>query len=39
MALTTRRTALTTLGAALAGSIALPAAPAPAGERTPRPRP
>ncbi|MFJ4719733.1 phosphatidylinositol-specific phospholipase C/glycerophosphodiester phosphodiesterase family protein [Streptomyces luteogriseus] len=39
MALTTRRTALTTLGAALAGSIALPAAPASAGERTPRPRP
>ncbi|GHC80176.1 phosphatidylinositol-specific phospholipase C/glycerophosphodiester phosphodiesterase family protein [Streptomyces violaceochromogenes] len=39
MALTTRRTALTTLGAALAGSIALPAAPAGAGERTHRPRP
>ncbi|MFJ7343601.1 phosphatidylinositol-specific phospholipase C/glycerophosphodiester phosphodiesterase family protein [Streptomyces sp. NPDC101110] len=39
MALTTRRTALTTLGAALAGSIALPAAPATAGERTHRPRP
>ncbi|MFJ3509423.1 phosphatidylinositol-specific phospholipase C/glycerophosphodiester phosphodiesterase family protein [Streptomyces luteogriseus] len=39
MALTTRRTALTTLGAALAGSTALPAAPAPAGERTSRPRP
>ncbi|MEU0895054.1 phosphatidylinositol-specific phospholipase C/glycerophosphodiester phosphodiesterase family protein [Streptomyces massasporeus] len=39
MALTTRRTALTTLGAALAGSIALPTAPASAGERTPRPRP
>ncbi|MEU9571882.1 phosphatidylinositol-specific phospholipase C/glycerophosphodiester phosphodiesterase family protein [Streptomyces massasporeus] len=39
MALTTRRTALTTLGAALAGSIALPAAPASAGERTPGPGP
>ncbi|MFD8225548.1 phosphatidylinositol-specific phospholipase C/glycerophosphodiester phosphodiesterase family protein [Streptomyces massasporeus] len=39
MALTTRRTALTTLGAALAGSIALPAAPASAGERTTGPRP
>ncbi|MET9574562.1 MULTISPECIES: phosphatidylinositol-specific phospholipase C/glycerophosphodiester phosphodiesterase family protein [Streptomyces] len=39
MALTTRRTALTTLGAALAGSIALPAAPASAGEHTHRPRP
>ncbi|SMQ14731.1 Glycerophosphoryl diester phosphodiesterase family protein [Streptomyces sp. Ag82_O1-12] len=39
MALTTRRTALTTLGAALAGSIALPAAPASAGERTPGRRP
>ncbi|MEU9225250.1 phosphatidylinositol-specific phospholipase C/glycerophosphodiester phosphodiesterase family protein [Streptomyces massasporeus] len=39
MALTTRRTALTTLGAALAGSIALPSAPAAAGERTPGPRP
>ena len=34
MALTTRRTALTTLGAALAGSIALPADPASGGERT-----
>ncbi|MFF7041773.1 phosphatidylinositol-specific phospholipase C/glycerophosphodiester phosphodiesterase family protein [Streptomyces massasporeus] len=39
MALTTRRTALTTLGAALAGSIALPAAPAAAGEHTPGRRP
>ncbi|MEV4789151.1 phosphatidylinositol-specific phospholipase C/glycerophosphodiester phosphodiesterase family protein [Streptomyces tuirus] len=39
MALTTRRTALTTLGAALAGSIALPAAPATAGRHTPGPRP
>ncbi|MFJ4276459.1 phosphatidylinositol-specific phospholipase C/glycerophosphodiester phosphodiesterase family protein [Streptomyces massasporeus] len=39
MALTTRRTALSTLGAALAGSIALPVAPATAGERTHRPRP
>ncbi|MFE5752266.1 phosphatidylinositol-specific phospholipase C/glycerophosphodiester phosphodiesterase family protein [Streptomyces massasporeus] len=39
MALTTRRTALTTLGAALAGSIALPVAPAAAGRHTPRPRP
>ncbi|WP_309096371.1 phosphatidylinositol-specific phospholipase C/glycerophosphodiester phosphodiesterase family protein [Streptomyces sp.] len=39
MALTTRRRALTTLGAALAGSIALPAAPASAGERGHRPRP
>ncbi|WP_030147369.1 MULTISPECIES: phosphatidylinositol-specific phospholipase C/glycerophosphodiester phosphodiesterase family protein [unclassified Streptomyces] len=33
MALTTRRRALTTLGAALAGSVALPAADALAGER------
>jgi hypothetical protein len=39
MAHTTRRRTLTTLGAALAGSIALPAASAPAGERTHRPRP
>ncbi|KOV94883.1 hypothetical protein ADK65_30960 [Streptomyces sp. NRRL B-1140] len=39
MALTTRRTALTTLGAALAGSIALPAGPAAAGERVCRARP
>ncbi len=39
MALTTRRRALTTLGAALAGSVALPAAPAAAGERKPRPAP
>ncbi|MEU4468123.1 phosphatidylinositol-specific phospholipase C/glycerophosphodiester phosphodiesterase family protein [Streptomyces sp. NPDC024017] len=39
MALTTRRRALTTLGAALAGSIAVPAVPAPAGERTHRPGP
>ncbi|CUW26873.1 MULTISPECIES: phosphatidylinositol-specific phospholipase C/glycerophosphodiester phosphodiesterase family protein [Streptomyces] len=39
MALTTRRRALTTLGAALAGTIALPAHRAAAGERTPRPRP
>ncbi|CAL9639310.1 phosphatidylinositol-specific phospholipase C/glycerophosphodiester phosphodiesterase family protein [Streptomyces sp. NPDC090994] len=39
MALTTRRRALTTLGAALAGAVALPAAPALAGERTRRPRP
>ncbi|MCX3288235.1 phosphatidylinositol-specific phospholipase C/glycerophosphodiester phosphodiesterase family protein [Streptomyces sp. NEAU-H22] len=39
MALTTRRTALTTLGAALAGSIALPTAPAAAGERAPGRRP
>ncbi|PPS70587.1 MULTISPECIES: phosphatidylinositol-specific phospholipase C/glycerophosphodiester phosphodiesterase family protein [Streptomyces] len=39
MALTTRRTALTALGAALAGSIALPATPAPAGERTHARRP
>jgi hypothetical protein len=39
MALTTRRGALTTLGAALAGSVALPAAPAMAGERKHGPRP
>ncbi|KES05841.1 hypothetical protein BU52_17150 [Streptomyces toyocaensis] len=39
MALTTRRRALTTLGAALAVSAALPAAPARAGERAHRPRP
>ncbi|MGW3460177.1 putative baseplate assembly protein [Streptomyces olivaceoviridis] len=39
MALTTRRGALTTLGAALAGTLALPAGPASAGERTRRPRP
>ncbi|MFC9843156.1 phosphatidylinositol-specific phospholipase C/glycerophosphodiester phosphodiesterase family protein [Streptomyces sp. NPDC060223] len=39
MALTTRRRALTTLGAALAGSVALPATSALAGERKPRPRP
>ncbi|MBD0421363.1 hypothetical protein H0H10_19770 [Streptomyces sp. TRM S81-3] len=39
MALTTRRRALTTLGAALAGSVALPAGSALAGERTHRPRP
>jgi hypothetical protein len=39
MALTTRRRALTILGAALAGSIALPATPAGAGERGHRPRP
>ncbi|MFI8169559.1 phosphatidylinositol-specific phospholipase C/glycerophosphodiester phosphodiesterase family protein [Streptomyces sp. NPDC085931] len=39
MALTTRRRALTTLGAALAGSIALPATHAVAGERGHRPRP
>ncbi|WP_149550422.1 phosphatidylinositol-specific phospholipase C/glycerophosphodiester phosphodiesterase family protein [Streptomyces marokkonensis] len=39
MALTTRRRALTTLGAALAGSVALPATQALAGERTHRPRP
>ncbi|MEU7721119.1 phosphatidylinositol-specific phospholipase C/glycerophosphodiester phosphodiesterase family protein [Streptomyces tibetensis] len=39
MALTTRRTALTTFGAALAGSIALPATPAPAGERRHRRHP
>ncbi|MEV7078920.1 phosphatidylinositol-specific phospholipase C/glycerophosphodiester phosphodiesterase family protein [Streptomyces sp. NPDC093516] len=39
MALTTRRRALTTLGAALAGSIALPATHASADERGHRPRP
>ncbi|MGW3589868.1 phosphatidylinositol-specific phospholipase C/glycerophosphodiester phosphodiesterase family protein [Streptomyces fungicidicus] len=39
MALTTRRRALTTLGAALAGSVALPATQAPAGERRHRPSP
>ncbi|MFF8636746.1 phosphatidylinositol-specific phospholipase C/glycerophosphodiester phosphodiesterase family protein [Streptomyces pilosus] len=39
MALTTRRRALTTLGAALAGSVALPATQALAGERGHRPRP
>ncbi|MER6977815.1 phosphatidylinositol-specific phospholipase C/glycerophosphodiester phosphodiesterase family protein [Streptomyces carpinensis] len=39
MALTTRRTALTTLGAALAGTVALPAAPAAAGERARGPHP
>ncbi|MEV5358253.1 phosphatidylinositol-specific phospholipase C/glycerophosphodiester phosphodiesterase family protein [Streptomyces sp. NPDC052693] len=39
MALTTRRRALTTLGAALAGSIALPATHASAGQRGHRPRP
>ncbi|MEV5883906.1 phosphatidylinositol-specific phospholipase C/glycerophosphodiester phosphodiesterase family protein [Streptomyces sp. NPDC052020] len=39
MALTTRRRALTTLGAALAGSVALPAATALAGEHPHRPRP
>ncbi|MFI5677533.1 phosphatidylinositol-specific phospholipase C/glycerophosphodiester phosphodiesterase family protein [Streptomyces cellulosae] len=39
MALTTRRRALTTLGAALAGAVALPAADALAGERKHRPRP
>ncbi|MFF5253424.1 phosphatidylinositol-specific phospholipase C/glycerophosphodiester phosphodiesterase family protein [Streptomyces leeuwenhoekii] len=39
MPLTTRRRALTTLGAALAGSVALPAATAFAGERPHRPRP
>ncbi|CAL9384955.1 hypothetical protein SUDANB15_01127 [Streptomyces sp. enrichment culture] len=39
MALTTRRRALTTLGAALAGSVALPAAQALAGERKHHPRP
>ncbi|MCT7351957.1 phosphatidylinositol-specific phospholipase C/glycerophosphodiester phosphodiesterase family protein [Streptomyces sp. 15-116A] len=39
MALTTRRRALTTLGAALAGSIALPATQALAGEQGHRPRP
>ncbi|MFD8519769.1 phosphatidylinositol-specific phospholipase C/glycerophosphodiester phosphodiesterase family protein [Streptomyces capillispiralis] len=39
MALTTRRRALTTLGAALAGSVALPTAQALAGEQRHRPRP
>jgi len=39
MALTTRRRALTTLGAALAGSVALPATQALAGERRHRPNP
>jgi hypothetical protein len=39
MALTTRRRALTTLGAALAGAVALPATSAPADERGHRPRP
>lgn len=39
MALTTRRRALTTLGAALAGTLALPATRALAGERTPHTRP
>ncbi|ANH90402.1 hypothetical protein A8713_03955 [Streptomyces sp. SAT1] len=39
MALTTRRRALTTLGAALAGTVALPAARAAAGDRRPGPRP
>ncbi|MGA5898904.1 phosphatidylinositol-specific phospholipase C/glycerophosphodiester phosphodiesterase family protein [Streptomyces venetus] len=39
MALTTRRRALTTLGAALAGAVALPAGPATAGERGHRTRP
>ncbi|MCZ9341415.1 hypothetical protein NGM37_27000, partial [Streptomyces sp. TRM76130] len=39
MALTTRRRALTTLGAALAGAVTLPAGPALAGERTPGSRP
>ncbi|MFF7449399.1 MULTISPECIES: phosphatidylinositol-specific phospholipase C/glycerophosphodiester phosphodiesterase family protein [unclassified Streptomyces] len=39
MAVTTRRRALTTLGAALAGAVALPATDAFAGERTHRPRP
>ncbi|MFE0445609.1 phosphatidylinositol-specific phospholipase C/glycerophosphodiester phosphodiesterase family protein [Streptomyces fungicidicus] len=39
MALTTRRRALTTLGAALAGSVALPATQALAGERRHRPSP
>ncbi|MFI9822732.1 phosphatidylinositol-specific phospholipase C/glycerophosphodiester phosphodiesterase family protein [Streptomyces sp. NPDC052013] len=39
MALTTRRRALTTLGAALAGSVALPATQALAGEQGHRPRP
>ncbi len=39
MALTTRRRALTTLGAALAGTVALPAGTALAGERPHGPRP
>ncbi|MGP2439026.1 phosphatidylinositol-specific phospholipase C/glycerophosphodiester phosphodiesterase family protein [Streptomyces sp. JW3] len=39
MALTTRRRALTTLGAALAGAVALPAGTALAGEHPHRPRP
>ncbi|KND38603.1 MULTISPECIES: phosphatidylinositol-specific phospholipase C/glycerophosphodiester phosphodiesterase family protein [Streptomyces] len=39
MALTTRRRALTTLGAALAGTVALPATSALAGERGHGPRP
>lgn len=39
MALTTRRRALTTLGVALAGTLALPAGSALAGERTRHPRP
>ncbi|GAA4792403.1 phosphatidylinositol-specific phospholipase C/glycerophosphodiester phosphodiesterase family protein [Streptomyces ziwulingensis] len=39
MARTTRRRALTTLGAALAASVALPAGTALAGERAHRPRP
>ncbi|GAA3501578.1 phosphatidylinositol-specific phospholipase C/glycerophosphodiester phosphodiesterase family protein [Streptomyces prasinosporus] len=39
MALTTRRRTLTTLGAALAAPVALPAARASAGERGHRPRP
>ncbi|GAB2730337.1 phosphatidylinositol-specific phospholipase C/glycerophosphodiester phosphodiesterase family protein [Streptomyces bullii] len=39
MALTTRRRALTTLGAALAGTVALPAPRASAGEHRPCPRP
>ncbi|MGW7260973.1 phosphatidylinositol-specific phospholipase C/glycerophosphodiester phosphodiesterase family protein [Streptomyces sp. NPDC054834] len=39
MALTTRRRALTTLGAALAGSLALPGAQAPAAQRKHGPRP
>ncbi|MFE6281400.1 phosphatidylinositol-specific phospholipase C/glycerophosphodiester phosphodiesterase family protein [Streptomyces sp. NPDC057877] len=39
MALTTRRRALTTLGAALAGTVALPATQALAGENEHRPRP
>ncbi|MDX3641897.1 phosphatidylinositol-specific phospholipase C/glycerophosphodiester phosphodiesterase family protein [Streptomyces sp. MB09-02B] len=39
MALTTRRRVLTTLGAALTGTVALPATSALAGERQHRPRP